>query len=144
MNTFVWQILVDHPIMLCLFHILGKSMSNMVPFVTYMCIYPCTGLILPRHKLRSNISTLYKCNLIWTSGYLIQQFNSCYVIKSVYYDGSFAMSSLLLYPQTKVWDILDLVSSRRRRRRSNFLVSAITQKIFFTFKSNLAQLLSWY
>ena len=45
------------------------------------------------------------------------------------------------YPQTKVGDILDLVSSRCRCR-NNFLVYAITQKIFFRFKPNLAQLLS--
>ena len=51
------------------------------------------------------------------------------------------ISKTLLYPKTNVGDILDLVSSCRRRR-SNFLVSAITQKIFFTFKSNLAQLFS--
>ena len=41
------------------------------------------------------------------------------------------VSDLYLYPQTKVGDILDLVSSRRRLRRSNFLVYVITQKIFF-------------
>ena len=48
----------------------------------------------------------------------------------------------LLYPQMKVEEILELVLSHCHRQ-SNFLVYAITQKIFFRFKSNLAQLLSW-
>ena len=45
--------------------------------------------------------------------------------------GDVLIAFLLLYPQTKVGDILDSGPSRRRR---NFLVDAITQKqmnIFF-------------
>ena len=51
--------------------------------------------------------------------------------------GWFLSMEVLLYPQTKVGDILDSGPSRRRRRRRrrrNFLVDAITQKqinIFF-------------
>ena len=47
---------------------------------------------------------------------------------------------LLLYPQTKVGDILDSGPSRRRRRR-NFLVDAITQKQINIFFSNLVHML---
>ena len=47
---------------------------------------------------------------------------------------------MLLYPQTKVWDILDSGPSRRRRRR-NFLVDAITQKQINIFFSNLVHML---
>ena len=46
----------------------------------------------------------------------------------------------LLYPQTKVRDILDSGPSRRRRRR-NFLVDAITQKQINIFFSNLVHML---
>ena len=46
----------------------------------------------------------------------------------------------LLYPQTKVGDILDSGPSRRRRRR-NFLVYAITQKRINIFFSNLVHML---
>ena len=52
--------------------------------------------------------------------------------------------SCLLYPQTKVGDILDSGPSRRRRRRRrrrNFLVDAITQKQINIFFSNLAHML---
>ena len=55
----------------------------------------------------------------------------------------FAMVCLdfyLLYPQTKVGDILDSGPSRRRRRR-NFLVDAITQKQINIFFSNLVHML---
>ena len=45
----------------------------------------------------------------------------------------------LLYPQTKVGDILDSGPSRRRRR--NFLVDAITQKQINFFLSNLVHML---
>ena len=45
----------------------------------------------------------------------------------------------LLYPQTKVGDILDSGPSRRRRR--NFLVDAITQKQINIFFSNLVHML---
>ena len=49
---------------------------------------------------------------------------------------------LLLYPQTKVGDILDSgPSRRRRRRRRNFLVDAITQKQINIFFSNLVHML---
>ena len=50
---------------------------------------------------------------------------------------------LLLYPQTKVGDILDSGPSRRRRRRRrrNFLVDAITQKQINIFFSNLVHML---
>ena len=48
----------------------------------------------------------------------------------------------LLYPQTKVGDILDSgPSRRRRRRRRNFLVDAITQKQINIFFSNLVHML---
>ena len=49
----------------------------------------------------------------------------------------------LLYPQTKVGDILDSGPSRRRRRRRrrNFLVDAITQKQINIFFSNLVHML---
>ena len=53
-------------------------------------------------------------------------------------------SSHLLYPQTKVGDILDSGPSRRRRRRRrrrNFLVDAITQKQINIFFSNLVHML---
>ena len=46
-----------------------------------------------------------------------------------------------LYPQTKVGDILDSGLSRRRRRRRNFLVDAITQKQINIFFSNLVHML---
>ena len=49
--------------------------------------------------------------------------------------------SVLLYPQTKVGDILDSGPSRRRRRRRNFLVDAITQKQINIFFSNLVHML---
>ena len=45
----------------------------------------------------------------------------------------------LLYPQTKVGDILD--SGPLRRRRRNFLVDAITQKRINIFFSNLVHML---
>ena len=45
----------------------------------------------------------------------------------------------LLYPQTKVGDILD--SGPLRRRRRNFLVDAITQKQINIFFSNLVHML---
>ena len=48
---------------------------------------------------------------------------------------------LLLYPQTKVGDILDSGLLRRRRRRRNFLVDAITQKQINIFFSNLVHML---
>ena len=51
---------------------------------------------------------------------------------------------ILLYPQTKVGDILDSGPSRRRRRRHrrrNFLVDAITQKQINIFFSNLVHML---
>ena len=48
---------------------------------------------------------------------------------------------VLLYPQTKVGDILDSGLSRRRRRRRNFLVDAITQKQINIFFSNLVHML---
>ena len=48
---------------------------------------------------------------------------------------------LYLYPQTKVGDILDSGPSRRRRRRRNFLVDAITQKQINIFFSNLVHML---
>ena len=50
---------------------------------------------------------------------------------------------VLLYPQTKVGDILDSGPSRRRRRRRrrNFLVDAITQKQINIFFSNLVHML---
>ena len=55
------------------------------------------------------------------------------------------ISHLLLYPQTKVGDILDSGPSRRRRRRRrrrrNFLVDAITQKQINIFFSNLVHML---
>ena len=50
----------------------------------------------------------------------------------------------LLYPQTKVGDILDSGPSRHRRRRRhrrNFLVDAITQKQINIFFSNLVHML---
>ena len=47
-----------------------------------------------------------------------------------------------LYPQTKVGDILDSGPSRRRRRRRNFLVDAITQKQINIFFSNLVHMLN--
>ena len=47
---------------------------------------------------------------------------------------------VLLYPQTKVGDILDSGPSRRRRRR-NFLVDAITQRQINIFFSNLVHML---
>ena len=50
------------------------------------------------------------------------------------------MCIYLLYPQTKVGDILDSGPSRRRRRR-NFLVDAITQKQINIFFSNLVHML---
>ena len=53
-------------------------------------------------------------------------------------------SIVLLYPQTKVGDILDSGPSRRRRRRRrrrNFLVDAITQKQINIFFSNLVHML---
>ena len=49
--------------------------------------------------------------------------------------------STLLYPQTKVGDISDSGPSRRRRRRRNFLVDAITQKQINIFFSNLVHML---
>ena len=49
------------------------------------------------------------------------------------------ITHLLLYPQTKVGDILDSGPSRRRRR--NFLVDAITQKQINIFFSNLVHML---
>ena len=52
----------------------------------------------------------------------------------------FSQVTLLLYPQTKVGDILDSGPSRRRRRR-NFLVDAITQKQINIFFSNLVHML---
>ena len=52
----------------------------------------------------------------------------------------YVVSDLLLYPQTKVGDILDSGPSRRRRRR-NFLVDAITQKQINIFFSNLVHML---
>ena len=51
----------------------------------------------------------------------------------------YPLSPLLLYPQTKVGDILDSGLSRRRRR--NFLVDAITQKQINIFFSNLVHML---
>ena len=52
---------------------------------------------------------------------------------------------VLLYPQTKVGDILDSGPSRRRRRRRrrrrNFLVDEITQKQINIFFSNLVHML---
>ena len=52
------------------------------------------------------------------------------------------MRLVLLYPQTKVGDILDSgPSRRRRRRRRNFLVDAITQKQINIFFSNLVHML---
>ena len=54
------------------------------------------------------------------------------------------VGKLLLYPQTKVGDILDSGPSRRRRRRRrrrNFLVDAITQKQINIFFSNLVHML---
>ena len=53
------------------------------------------------------------------------------------------MDVVLLYPQTKVGDILDSGPSRRRRRRRrrNFLVDAITQKQINIFFSNLVLML---
>ena len=51
------------------------------------------------------------------------------------------LSFMLLYPQTKVGDILDSGPSRRRRRRRNFLVDAITQKQINIFFSNLVHML---
>ena len=53
----------------------------------------------------------------------------------------FAPYLSLLYPQTKVGDILDSGPSRRRRRRRNFLVDAITQKQINIFFSNLVHML---
>ena len=52
----------------------------------------------------------------------------------------FKPRAVLLYPQTKVGDILDSGPSRRRRRR-NFLVDAITQKRINIFFSNLVHML---
>ena len=52
-----------------------------------------------------------------------------------------AINRLLLYPQTKVGDILDSGPSRRRRCRRNFLVDAITQKQINIFFSNLVHML---
>ena len=51
-----------------------------------------------------------------------------------------ALGFPLLYPQTKVGDILDSGPLRRRRRR-NFLVDAITQKRINIFFSNLVHML---
>ena len=48
--------------------------------------------------------------------------------------------NLLLYPQTKVGDILDSGPLRRRRRR-NILVDTITQKQINIFFSNLVHML---
>ena len=54
----------------------------------------------------------------------------------------FMWTPLLLYPQTKVGDILDSgPSRRRRRRRRNILVDAITQKQINIFFSNLVHML---
>ena len=55
----------------------------------------------------------------------------------------FPLRLILLYPQTKVGDILDSGPSRRRRRRRrrNFLVDAITQKQINIFFSNLVHML---
>ena len=51
-------------------------------------------------------------------------------------------TKVLLYPQTKVGNILDSGPSRRcRRRRRNFLVDAITQKQINIFFSNLVHML---
>ena len=50
------------------------------------------------------------------------------------------ITRVLLYPQTKVGDILDSGPSPRRRRR-NFLVDAITQKQINIFFSNLVHML---
>ena len=47
----------------------------------------------------------------------------------------------LIYPQTKVGDILDSGPSRRRRRRRNFLVYTITQKRINIVFSNLVHIL---
>ena len=56
-----------------------------------------------------------------------------------------SLERVLLYPQTKVGDILDSGPSRRRRRRRrrrrNFLVDAITQKQINIFFSNLVHML---
>ena len=60
-----------------------------------------------------------------------------------FHDLTFSNLHNLLYPQTKVGDILDSGPSRRRRRRRrrNFLVDAITQKQINIFFSNLVHML---
>ena len=62
-------------------------------------------------------------------------------IRHIYLEYFMAVTNYkLLYPQTKVGDILDSGPSRRRRRR-NFLVDAITQKQINIFFSNLVHML---
>ena len=54
------------------------------------------------------------------------------------------LKDVLLYPQTKVGDIVDSGPSRRHRRRRhrrNFLVYAITQKRINIFFLNLVHML---
>ena len=66
------------------------------------------------------------------------------VFGTIYLDGSLPLGIVIspdLYPQTKVGDILDSGPSRRRRRRRNFLVDAITQKQINIFFSNLVHML---
>ena len=70
--------------------------------------------------------------------------SSLYLILEVYnfpVGHSLFIYLILLYPQTKVGDILDSGPSRRRRRRRNFLVDAITQKQINIFFSNLVHML---
>ena len=72
---------------------------------------------------------------------IFKNFNQEYLqIASLAYDMKTPQKRFLLYPQTKVRDILDSGPSRRRRRR-NFLVYAITQKRINIFFSNLGHML---
>ena len=63
------------------------------------------------------------------------------LIQTIYVFTAINRLQSLLYPQTKVGDILDSGPSRRRRRRRNFLVDAITQKRINIFFSNLVHML---
>ena len=65
-----------------------------------------------------------------------------HIVEAVFHTGlKMGLNPVYLYPQTKVGDILDSGPSRRRRRRRNFLVDAITQKQINIFFSNLVHML---
>ena len=79
-----------------------------------------------------------RCEIICPSGVIFALGGPPLGLNMVFH--TMAGISLLLYPQTKVGDILDSGPSRRRRRR-NSLVDAITQKQINIFFSNLVHML---